>query len=93
MPSTLLRREQFDGAVVDQGRHNEAFDLCSELKDLAVPYICCIAPHRLQKTAMRKRDAGHAVRQLASKLFTPVEMRPALRRQRTPARTLEVSYV
>jgi hypothetical protein len=79
----LLRREQFDGAVVDQGRHNEAFDLCSELKYLAVPYICSIAPHRHQKTAMRKRDADHAVRQLASKIFAQIETPPALRRQRT----------
>jgi DNA-binding response OmpR family regulator len=76
----LLRREQFDGAVVDQGRHNEVFDLCSELKYLAVPYICSIAPHQ---TAMRKRDADHAVRQLASKIFAQIETPPALRRQRT----------
>ena len=87
----LLRREQFDGAVVDQGRHNEAFDLCGELKDLAVPYICCIAPHRLQKTAVRARDADHAVRQLASKIFGQVETPPALRRQRTLPRTSQVS--
>lgn len=89
---SLLRREQFDGAVVDQGRHNEAFDLCSELKDLAIPYICCIAPHRLQKTAVRALDADHAVRQLASKILGQVETPPALRRQRTPPRTSEVSY-
>jgi hypothetical protein len=87
----LLRREQFDGAVVDQGRHNEAFDLCSELKDLGIPYICCIAPHRLQKTAVRTRDADHTVRQLASKLSAQVETPPALRQQATPLRTSEVS--
>lgn len=88
----LLRREQFDGAVVDQGRHNEAFDLCGELKDLAVPYICCVAPHRLQKAATKKRDADHAVRQLAGKIFAPAESPPAPRRQGTPPRTSQVSY-
>lgn len=57
----LLRRIKFDGAVIDQGLHNEAFDLCSELRDLAIPYMCCAAPHRLHKLATRKRDADHAV--------------------------------
>jgi NAD(P)-dependent dehydrogenase (short-subunit alcohol dehydrogenase family) len=88
----LLRRERFDGAVVDQGRHNEAFDLCSELKDLGVPYVCCTAPHRLQKIAMRTRDADHAVRQLAIKIYERVETPRGLRRQRIPPRRSEVSY-
>lgn len=88
----LLRREQFDGAVVDQGRHNEAFDLCSEFRDLGVPYIGCVAPHRLQRAAMRTRDADHAVRQLVSKIFAQVEVPPAMQRQRTPPRTSDISY-
>lgn len=89
----LLRREPFDGAVVDQGRHNEAFDLCSELRDRGVPYIGCVAPHRLQKAAVRIRDADHAVRQLQSKIFEQVETQPPdHRRSRTPPRKPELSY-
>jgi hypothetical protein len=61
----LLRRIRFDGAVVDQGLHNAAFDLCSELHDLRTPYICCAAPHRLQEASARVRDADHAVWRLA----------------------------
>jgi len=57
----LLQRVQFDGAVVDQGLHNAAFDLCSELRDLDVPYICCTTPHRLQSPSVRQREAERAV--------------------------------
>ncbi|HWB46150.1 MAG TPA: hypothetical protein VG900_11975 [Hyphomicrobiaceae bacterium] len=64
----LLKRVAFDGAVIDQGLHNEAFDLCSELRELGVPYICCSAPHRLQKPAARLRDAAHAVWRLGDVL-------------------------
>jgi len=88
----LLRREPFDGAVVDQGRHNEAFDLCSELRDLGVPYIGCVAPHRLQRAAVRARDAEHVVGQLQSKIFEQFETPPELRPSRTPPRKPEASY-
>ena len=88
----LLRREPFDGAVVDQGRHNEAFDLCSELRDLGVPYIGCVAPHRLQRAAMRARDAEHVVGQLQSKIFEQFETPPELRPSRTPPRKTGLSY-
>lgn len=87
----LRRREPFDGAVVDQGRHNEAFDLCSELRDLGIPYIGCVAPHRLQRAAMRARDADHVVGQLQSKIFEQVETPPELRPPRTPPRKPELS--
>ncbi len=85
----LLRRDPFDGAVVDQGRHNEAFDLCSELRDLD---IGCVAPHRLQRAAMRARDAEHVVRQLQSKIFEHFETPPELQPSRTPPRKPELSY-
>jgi hypothetical protein len=62
----LLRRTQFDGAVIDQGLHNEAFDLCSELRELGIPFICCAAPHRLQSVDIREREARHAVWRLDS---------------------------
>lgn len=58
---SLLRRISFDGAVIDQGLHNEAFDLCSELRELGIPYICCSAPHRLHRPTARKRDADQVV--------------------------------
>ena len=61
----LLRRVRFDGAILDQGLHNELFDLCEELRDLGVPYILCSAPHRLQGLSARAADAAHAVWRLA----------------------------
>ena len=66
----LLRRIRFDGAVVDQGLHNAAFDLCSELQDLGIPYICSAAPHRLQKPAARRQDADHAVWRLGDMILS-----------------------
>lgn len=62
----LLDRTRFNGALIDQGLHNKSFELYGELRDLGIPYICCAAPHRLQKAAVKRRDAYHAVRQLAS---------------------------
>lgn len=62
----LLQRIRFDGAIVDQGLHNEAFDLCTEFQAYNIPYICCNAPHRLQGLGARGRDADHAIWKLAS---------------------------
>lgn len=53
----LVARKPFDGAVVDYGLHNEAFDLCTELQALDIPYISANAPHRLQGLEARERDA------------------------------------
>jgi hypothetical protein len=58
---SLLERIRFDGAVVDQGLHNAAFELCSELQELGTPCICCATPHQLQKAAAKARDAAHGV--------------------------------
>ena len=88
----LLRREPFDGAVVDQGRHNEAFDLCSELRDLGIPYIGCVAPHRLQRAAMRARDAENVVGQLQSMISNQFGTPPDFRRASTAPRRPEHSY-
>ena len=74
---SLLRRTRFDGAVVDQGLHNAAFDLCSELQDLGIPYICSAAPHRLQKPSARKQDADHAVWRLADLISGGPVFQPA----------------
>jgi DNA-binding response OmpR family regulator len=57
----LVQRIRLDAAVIDQGLHNEAFDLCAELQAADIPYISCTAPHRLQGWMARKRDAEHAV--------------------------------
>lgn len=62
----LVGRHRFDGAVLDQGLHNEVFELCEELRQLNVPYVCCNAPHRLQGVEARRRDADHVVWKLDS---------------------------
>ncbi len=67
---SLLRRSRFDAAVIDHGLHNEAFDLCLELRDLGIPYISCKAPHKLQRAASLKRDADHAVWRLGDMIAT-----------------------
>jgi hypothetical protein len=61
----LLRRLRFDGAILDQGLHNEAFDLCEALQAKNIPYISCVIPHRLQSWRARKSDAEHTVWKLA----------------------------
>jgi hypothetical protein len=66
----LLQRVDFDGAMVDQGLRNEAFDLCMELRELSIPYMCCASPHRLQGLAARASDGDHAVWKLANVLST-----------------------
>ena len=70
----LLRRIKFDGAVIDQGLHNVAFDLCSELHDLAIPYICCTAPHQMQRRAVRQREADHAAWRLSEIISARAEI-------------------
>lgn len=75
---SLLERIRFDGAVIDQGLHNAAFELYSELQDLGIPCICCTAPHRLQKAAARKRDADHVVWRLINAMSAAVALTPEL---------------
>src|SRR5690349_1038424 len=61
-----INRKDFDGAIVDHGLHNEAFDLCTELRALGIPYISAIAPHRLQGVAARRRDADATASRIAN---------------------------
>lgn len=61
----LVERIKFDGVIVDYGLHNEAFDFCTELQAVDIPYVSCKAPHRLQGWQARKRDAEHAAWKLA----------------------------
>ena len=79
----LLRSVHFDGAVIDQGLHNEAFDLCSDLRELGIPDVCCTAPHRLQAPAVRTRDAGRVIRRLAERM-ADLEVHPAQRAGAAP---------
>lgn len=65
---SLIEREMFDAAVIDKGLHNEAFDLCAELKSLGVPYVLANAPHELQRPAMQMSAACDLVAELVSRL-------------------------
>jgi len=67
---SLVERETFDAAVVDKGLHNEAFDLCAELKTFDVPYILANAPHELQRPAAQMSAACGIVTEIAERLET-----------------------
>jgi CheY-like chemotaxis protein len=69
----LLARMRFDGAVIDQALHNEAFDLCTELRCLDTPYVCCNSPHRLQGSATRQAAAHKAVEKLSRLMLAASE--------------------
>ncbi len=66
MAFELVGRKRFDGAVVDHGLHNEAFDLCTDLQALDIPYISANAPHRLQGLDARERTADAMAQRLAN---------------------------
>lgn len=66
----LIDRIRFDGTLIDQGLHNEAFDLCADLQERGVPYVSCAAPHRLQGPAARRQDAQYMIWRLES-LMSP----------------------
>ena len=61
----LLEKRAFDGAMIDYALHNEAFELCDELRALNIPYVCCNAPHKLQGAEARRAAARAAVDKLA----------------------------
>lgn len=67
---SLIERETFDAAVIDKGLHNEAFDLCAELKTFDVPYILANAPHELQGPAAQMSAACGIVTEIAERLQT-----------------------
>jgi hypothetical protein len=69
----LLRRIRFDGAVIDQGLHNANFDLCSELRDFGVPYVCCSEPHQLQSASVRLGMAKRTILRLDEVISNRVE--------------------
>lgn len=67
---SLVERETFDAAVIDKGLHNEAYDLCAELKFLDTPYILANAPHELQRPAGQMSAACDIVAEIAERLET-----------------------
>ena len=62
----LVARKNFDGAVVDHGLHNEAFDLFTEFQALDIPFISATSPHRLQDIEARERGADATAQRLAN---------------------------
>lgn len=67
---SLIDRIRFDGALIDRGLHNEAFDLCADLQDRGIPYVSCAGPHRLQGPAARRQEAQYMIWRLGS-LMSP----------------------
>jgi DNA-binding NtrC family response regulator len=66
---SLIERDTFDAVVIDKGLHNEAIDLCAELKSLEVPYVMAHAPHALQKPLAQKGAAREIAAALAERLL------------------------
>ena len=60
----LLDRVRFDAVLIDHSLHNEAIDLCIELRSEGIPHVSCRAPNSWQGWSARKRDAGYAVEKL-----------------------------
>jgi hypothetical protein len=60
----LLDRISFDAVIIDHCLHNEAVDLCIELRTESIPYVSCRAPNSWQGWSVRKREADAAVRKL-----------------------------
>jgi PleD family two-component response regulator len=72
---SVIERQTFDGAVIDKGLHNQAFDLCTELQSLDVPYIIASSPHDLQKSSAKIRDAKEATASLIAAMRAGPESR------------------
>ena len=60
----LLDRIRFDAVLIDHSLHNEAIDLCIELRSEGIPHVSCRAPNSWQGRSARKRDAEYAVEKL-----------------------------
>ena len=76
----LLKRIPFDGAVIDRALHNEAYDLCSELRELSIPYICCSA---IGCTNLRSGNAMPIMpcglgSMISAPAYAPIAARPPL---------------
>jgi hypothetical protein len=60
----LLDGIRFDAVIIDHSLHNEAVDLCIELRTESIPYVSCRAPNSWQGWSVRKREAEAAARKL-----------------------------
>jgi hypothetical protein len=60
----LLDRVRFDAVLIDHSLHNEAIDLCIELRREGIPHVSCRSPNSWQGWSARKRDAEYAVEKL-----------------------------
>lgn len=54
---SLIEREPFDAVIIDKGLHNQAIDLCEELRLLDIPYVVAGAPHEMHKPAAQRNAA------------------------------------
>ena len=66
--SSVIERHMFDGAVIDKGLHNQAFDLCTELQLLDVSYITCNA----RLTVFKSRPLNNAIPKAAANPMTAI---------------------
>jgi response regulator RpfG family c-di-GMP phosphodiesterase len=82
----LVERRRFDGAILDKGLHNEAFDLCAELKERRVPYLLSNKPHECQKPGARRRAANDVVKDLIMTMGTKRGTAEPARMNRVSAR-------
>ena len=64
----LLDRVRFDAVLIDHSLHNEAIDLCIELRTEGIPHVSCRAPNSWQGWSARKRDAEYAVEKVTGVL-------------------------
>jgi hypothetical protein len=60
----LLRQHDFAGAVLDQSLHNEAFDVCTELRASNVPFVWSREPQRSAPPTIRQDKARATVARL-----------------------------
>ena len=72
----LLDRTSFDAVIIDHSLHNEAVDLCIELRTESIPYVSCRAPNSWQGWSVRRREAEAAARKLED-LFARANSCPA----------------
>ena len=83
----LLDRIRFDAVIIDHSLHNEAVDLCIELRTESIPHVSCRAPNSWQGWSVRKREAEAAARKLENLFSRAAVSSPGLvgsREERRP---------
>jgi len=64
----VVDRNRFDAAVIDRVLHNQAFELCDELRALGVRYLMSDVPNDLQSEPRREAAAKSVAATLEAKL-------------------------